>query len=112
MEKQRQHFCFSIFFFATSGSANITVKEHLSKTPGEVGDGAAARKALKDRCDVISKEARRATRAELVTAKMEDDRDPQDFFSKQELLLDRLKDTGEEVSEEAYQSGTAQRSDD
>ena len=106
MEKQRQSFCFSIFFFATSGSANITIKEHLSKTPGEVGGCAAARKALEDRCDVNSKEARRATRAELVTAKMEDDRDPQDFFSKQELLRDHLKDTGEKVSEEASDCST------
>lgn len=50
---------YSILLFATSRSANITVRTHEGKTSGYLGYGAAAWKALKKGFDGHTKEARR-----------------------------------------------------
>ena len=95
---------FSVLYFSTTGSANITVKAHMATTPGDLGDGVAAWKALKDRFDGNNKEARRAARVELFSSKMEEASDPQDFFSNTDDLRDRLKDMGETISDEVYEA--------
>lgn len=40
--KKANNGLFSIIFFANSGSANNTARAHQGKTPGSLGDGAAA----------------------------------------------------------------------
>ena len=51
---------YSILYFHTEGSANITVQAHETTEVGCLGDGVAAWKALKERVDGNTKEARRA----------------------------------------------------
>ena len=61
---------YSILFFLTEGSANITVWAHESKEKGCMGNGVAAWKSLKERLDGNTKEARRACREELFSSAM------------------------------------------
>jgi len=95
---------FGVLYFATTGSAHLTVKEHMSKNRGEMGNGVAAWNALHQRFDGNTKEARRKAREELFNMHMEDDSDPQDFFFKTDHLRARLMDMGETISDEVYES--------
>ena len=91
-------------FFATEGSAHITVKAHEeTSASGSLGTGAAAWKALADRFDGNTKKARRACRAQLFSAVMESGEDPADFLSKMDDLRLRLRDMGEEITDESYE---------
>jgi len=93
---------FSILFFATEGSAFVTVKEHEGKTTGVAGDGAAAWNALKERFDANTKEARRACRDKLFNNPMKPGSDPVDYFATMDELQLRLKDFGEELIDDSY----------
>ena len=95
---------FSILFFMMSGSANVTVKTHMSKDVGGMGDGVAAWNALKNRFDGNTKQARRAAREQLFKSKMGDTDEPEDFFAETDRLRDRLKEMGETISDEVYES--------
>ena len=88
---------FSILFFATTGSANIFVRQFMGKRRVEVlGDGISAWLALAEKYDSYTKETRRACYEDLTTHKMRHEEDPEDFFFKMEDLRVRLKDMGEQ----------------
>lgn len=95
---------FSVLFFMTAGSAHITVKTFMSKTAGGMGNGISAWKALKERFDGNTKQARRVAREDLFRSRMEEHAEPEDFFAETDRLRDRLKDMGEEISDEVYES--------
>ena len=61
---------YSILYFHTEGSATITVRAHESTEVGRLGDGVAAWKALKERFDGNTKDARRACWEKLFTTTM------------------------------------------
>ena len=69
-----------------------------------MGDGAAAWKALKERFDGNIKQARRTAREKLFKSTMAETDDPEDFFSNTDRLRDRLKEMGETISDEVYES--------
>lgn len=73
---QNNNAFFTILFFMTKGSAHTTVKDHMSTNAGEMGDGAAAWKALKARFDGNTKQAGRAAREELYMIHMEENACP------------------------------------
>ena len=59
---------FSIWFFATTGSPNILVRQFKGKIQGEgLGDGISARLALAEKYDSYTKETRRACYEDLIT---------------------------------------------
>ena len=95
---------FSIPFFMTSESANVTVKTYMSKDVGGMGDGAVAWKAIKERFDGNTKQARRTAREKLFKSTMAETDDPEDFVSHTDRLRDRLKELGETISDEVYES--------
>ena len=82
---------YSVLYFTTTGSANIAVKAHKGKTIGSTGDGVEAWKALQDRFDGNTKEARRALREQLYKKKMEIGDDPTDFIATMHDLRFRLQ---------------------
>ena len=76
-------------------------KTHKGKTIGSSGDGAAAWKALQDRFDGNTKEARRALREQLHKKKMKIGYDPTDFIATMDDLRFSLKDM-REISDGCY----------
>ena len=56
---------YSLLFFATSGSAQLTVHAHEGRGIRPMGDGSAAWNALNERFDAQNQEARRACHKEL-----------------------------------------------
>ena len=67
---------------------------------GCLGEGVAAWKALKERFDGNTKEARRACREKLFTTTMPSGGDPTDFISTMNDLRLRLADMGEQIVDE------------
>ena len=94
---------YSLLFFATSGSAQLTVRAHEGRGTRPMGDGAAAWNALNERFDAQNQEARRACHNELFNLRHKAGGDPIDFFTKGWDLKLRLEVLGEEVSDEVYQ---------
>ena len=95
---------FSIWLFATTGSANILVRQFEGKIQGEgLGDGISARLALAKKYDSYTKETRRACYEDLLIHKIRHGEDPEDFFFKMEDLRVRLKDMGEVISHERFE---------
>ena len=88
---------FSLTFFVTSGSAHVTVLTH-----GEAADGTAAWKAVNERFDVHTQEARRACHRELFGLHHLAGGDPIDFFTKGMNIKKSLHGLVEEVSTEVY----------
>ena len=71
---------YSLFLFATSESAQLTVRGHEGRgTP--MGDGAASWNALNERFDALNQEARRACHNEQFNLKHKAVGDPIDFFA-------------------------------
>ena len=68
---------FSLLFFVTSGSAHATVLAHE-----EAADGSAAWKALDERFDAHTREARRACHRNLFGLRRLAGGDPVNFFTK------------------------------
>ena len=92
-------------FFATTGSANILVRQFESKRQGEgLGDGISAWLALAEKYDSYTKETRRACYEDLTTHKMRHGEDPEDFFFKMKDLRVRMKDMGEVISDERFEN--------
>ena len=77
---------FSLLFYVTSGSAYATVLNHE-----ETADGTAAWKALNERFDAHTQEARRACHRELSGLRHPAGGDPIDFFTKGMDLKIRLQ---------------------
>ena len=100
--KKANNNIYSIFYFDTEGSANITVSAHEGTEVGCLGDGVAAWKALKERFDGNTKEARRACREELFTTTMPSGGDPTDFISSMDGLRLRLADMGGQILDDTY----------
>ena len=73
---------FSLLFFVTSGSAQLTVRTHEEAADSGMGDGTAAWKALNERFDAQTQEARRACHNELFGLRHLPGGDPIDFFTK------------------------------
>ena len=95
---------YSILFFATEGSANITVKQfHPRPQARQKAGGAGAWEALSVRFDGNKKEARRACREKLTHASMKSPEDPVDFFAKLDEQRLRLADMGETLTDESYE---------
>lgn len=93
---------YSLLFFATSGSATITVKAYEGTAAGSLGDGAAAWAALSERFDGNTLEARRALREQLYSSQFKPGGDPTEFFAQMGDLNLRLADMGEQASDEVY----------
>ena len=93
---------YSILFFLTEGSANITVRAHESTEQGCLGDGVAAWKSLKKRFDGNTKEARRVCREKLFSGAMLAGSGPTDFIAMMYDLRLRLADMGEEMLDDTY----------
>ena len=95
---------YSILFFATKGSAHITVRAHEgTSTAGSLGDGAAAWATLSARFDGSTKQARRACHKSLLNTVMKPGEDPADFFAKMDDTRLCLKDTGETFPDDSYE---------
>ena len=73
---------YSLLFFATSGSAQLTVRAHEGRGTRPMGDGAAAWNALNERFDAQNQEARRACHNELFNLRHKAGGDPIEFFTK------------------------------
>lgn len=93
---------YSLLFFTTSGSAQLTVRAHEGGGTSRMGDGAAAWKALNERFDAHNQEARRACHNELFNLRHLAGGDPVDFFTKGYDLKGRLKLLGEDVSDNVF----------
>ena len=94
----------SILFFATEGSANITVKQFQARPQArQKADGVGAWEALSVRFDGNTKEARCACREKLTHPSMKSGEDPIDFFAKLDEQRLRLADTGETLTDESYE---------
>ena len=86
---------YSILFFATEGSANITVKQFQARPQArQKADGVGAWEALSVRFDGNRREARRACREKLTHASMKSGEDPIDSFAKLDEQRLRLADMG------------------
>ena len=95
---------YSILFFATEGSANITVKQFQARPQArQQAGGVGAWEALSVRFDGNTKEARRACREKLTHASMKSGEDPIDFFAKLDEQRLRLADMGETLTDESYE---------
>ncbi|CAB1110628.1 unnamed protein product [Ectocarpus sp. CCAP 1310/34] len=93
---------FSLLFVVTSESAQLTVRTHEGAADSDMGDGTAAWRALNERFDAQTQEARRACHNELFNLRHLAGGDPIDFFTKGWDLKLRLKVLGEEVSDLVY----------
>ena len=93
---------FSLLFFTTSGSAQLTVRAHEGGGTRRMGDGAAAWRALNERFDAQNQEARRACHNELFNLRHLTGGDPIDFFTKAYDLKGRLTVLGEDVSDNVF----------
>ena len=95
---------YSILFFATEGSANITVKQFQARPQAhQKADVVGAWEALSGRFDGNRKEARRACREKLTHASMKSGEDPIDFLAKLDEQRLRLADMGETLTDESYE---------
>ena len=95
---------YSILFFATERSANITVKQFQARSQArQKADGVGTWEALSVRFDGNAKEARRACREKLTHAFMKSVEDPTDFFAKLDEQRLRLADMGETLTDESYE---------
>ena len=95
---------YSILYFATEGSANITVKQFQARPQArQKADGVGAWEALSVRFDGNTKEARRACREKLTHASTKSGEDPIDFFAKLDEQRLRLADMGETPTDESYE---------
>ena len=94
---------YSGLFFSTTGSAHIAVRAHSDeRTPGSVGDGASAWKALQARLDGNTKKARRALRERPYALKMKPDEDPTEFIATKGDPRLRFEDMEENISDESH----------
>ena len=95
---------YSILFFATEGSANITVKRFQARPQArQKADGVGAWEELSVRLDGNTKEARRACCEKLTHASMTFGEDPIDFFAKLDEQRLRLAVMGETLTDESYE---------
>ena len=92
---------YSILFFATKGSAHITVRAHEGTS--SAGSGATVWADLSPRFDGNTKEARRACRESLLNTVMKPGEDPADFFAKMDDTRLRLEDMRETFPDESYE---------
>ena len=93
---------YSILYFHTNCSANMTVRADESTEVGCLGDGVAAWKALTERFDGNTKKARRACREKLFNITMPFGGYPTDFISTMDDLRLRLADMGEQLLDDTY----------
>ena len=91
---QANHALWSVLLLTTSGSANNTVKKSEGKRPEDgAGYGQLTWKALTEKYNGHTKEARSVCHEKLVNTKMEPGQDPDDFF----FVLDECPDLLEEM---------------
>ena len=100
--KKANNNLFSVLFFMTEGSAQITLRANESKELGCVGDGAAAWNALKERFDGSTNEARRTCREKRFSKSMKPGGEPADFIATMDDLRLRLEDMGEKILDHTY----------
>ena len=94
----------SVLLLTTSGSANNTVKTFEGKRPEDgAGHEQLARKALTEKCNGHTKEARRVCHEKLVNTKMEPGQGPDDFFFVLEEYRDLLEEMRHTVHDERYE---------
>ena len=101
---QANQYLWSVLFLTTSASANNTVKtfERQQQEDG-AGHGQRAWKALTEKCNGHTKEARRACHKKLVNTKMEPGQDPDDFLFILDECRDLLEEMGHTVHDERYE---------
>lgn len=99
----RNNQLYSLVYFSTTGSANITTRPFQAKSGGEMGDGAAAWAALKARFDGNTKESRRVCKTQLHAAKLRPGQNVIDFLANMDDLKLRLDDMGEPTTDESYE---------
>ncbi|MEP5174638.1 hypothetical protein [Marinobacter alexandrii] len=101
--KSRNNQLYSLLYFSTVESANITTKPSQGKSGGEMGDGAAAWAALKERFAGNTKESRRAVRKQLYAVMLRQGQNVIDFLALVDDLKLRLDDMGESPSKETFE---------
>ena len=101
---QAQQYLWSAPRLTTSRSANNTVKMFEGKRPEDgSGHGQLAWKALTDKYNGHTMEAKRACHEKLVNTKMEPGQDPDDFFFVLDECRDLLEEMGHTVHDERYE---------
>ena len=94
---------YSVLFFATSGSAQLTVRAHEGRGTRPIGAGAGAWNALNESFDAQNQDAQRACHNEMFNLRHKAGEDPIDLFTKGWDLMLRLVVLGEQVSDEICQ---------
>ena len=98
----------SVLLLTTSGSADNTVKKSEGKRPEDgAGHGQMEWKALTEKYNGHTKEARRACHEKLVNTKMEAGQDPGGFFVILDECRDLLEEMGQTIRNERYEGITA-----
>ena len=93
----------SVLVLTTSGSANNAVKKFEGKrTKDRAEHGQLAWKALTDKYNGHTKEARRVCHEKLVNKKMEPGQDPDDLFFVLDECRDLLEEMGRTIHDERY----------
>ena len=93
----------SVLVLTTTGSANNAVKKFEGKrTEDRAGHGQLAWKALTDKHNGHTKEARGGCHEKLVNKKMEPGQDPDDLFFVLDECRDLLEEMGRTIHDERY----------
>ena len=95
---------FFVLYLVTSGPAATLVRQYEDRTSAVgLGHGQKALNALYTKYNSNSKEARRACYEKLVSSRMEEEQDPDDFTIKLLEIRGRLHEMGEKISDERFE---------
>ena len=95
---------FSVLYLVTSGPAATIVRQNEDRTSaGGLGHRQKAWDALYTNYNSNSKEARRACYEKLVSFRMEEGQDPDDYTIKLMEIRGRLQEMGEKTSDERFE---------
>ena len=94
----------SVLLLTTSSSANNAIKRFKGKWPEHgSGHGQLGWKAVTEKYNGDTMEARRACHGKVVNTKMEPGRDPDDLFFVLDECRDLLEELGQKVHDERYE---------
>ena len=107
--KQACETLFSTFFLSTSGPAATLVRQHEGRTSvGGLGHGQKAQNALCTKKNSSIKEAKRVSYEKLVSFRMEEGQDPENYIINIMEIRSRLHEMGEKTSDERFEGNYLQ----